>query len=143
VSVGGRRAGRGARRAVRYFSSGPDIYAAKRDENDDFGPGAAVTELNSAAADIQPNVREDGREVVFASNRDATAGQDIWASTRDTAHDPWSAPVNLGARRQQPGERDTSIAVLGRETLYFGRTPGDESSASDIFVTTREGLSGS
>jgi hypothetical protein len=99
---------------VRYFSSGPDIYAAKRDENGDFGPGAAVTELNSAAADIQPNVREDGREVVFASNRDATAGQDIWASTRDTAHDPWSAPVNLGARRQQPGERDTSIAVVGR-----------------------------
>jgi Tol biopolymer transport system component len=128
---------------VRYFSSGPDIYAAKRDENGDFGPGAAVTELNSAAADIQPNVREDGREVVFASNRDATAGQDIWASTRDTAHDPWSALVNLGPAVNSPANETRPSLSWDGETLYFGRTPGDESSASDIFVTTREGLSGS
>jgi Tol biopolymer transport system component len=36
--------------------------------------------------DIQPNVRRDGREIVFASNRGgATAfgGQDIWVATRE------------------------------------------------------------
>ena len=126
-----------------YFSSGPDIYAAKRGEDGDFGPGAAVTALNSAAADIQPNVRKDGREVVFASNRDAAAGQDIWASTRDSAHDPWSAPVNLGpAVNTSANETRPSLSWDGK-TLYFGRAPGQESSASDIFVTTRERLHGS
>jgi hypothetical protein len=126
-----------------YFSSGPDIYAAKRDEDGDFGPGAAVTELNSAAADIQPNVRKDGREIVFASNRDVTAGQDIWASTRDSAHDPWSPPVNLGpAVNTSANETRPSLSWDG-ETLYFGRMPGEESIASDIFVTTRVRLSGS
>ena len=108
-----------------YFSSGPDIYAAEHYGDGDFGPGIAV-------------VRKDGREVVFASNRDATAGQDIWAATRDSAHDPWSAPVNLGpAVNTSANETRPSLSWDGR-TLYFGRAPGQESAASDIFVTTRE-----
>lgn len=123
-----------------YFSSGPDIYAAKRNEDGDFGPGAAVTELNTAAADIQPNVRKDGREIVFASNRDVTAGQDIWASTRDSAHDPWSAPVNLGPAVNTPANETRPSLSWDGETLYFGRMPGEESIASDIFVTTRDRL---
>src|SRR5687768_2366000 len=57
-----------------YFSSGPDIYVSARHGDGSFGPGMPVAELNSPAADIQPNVRRDGREVVFASNRpDPTA----------------------------------------------------------------------
>jgi WD40-like Beta Propeller Repeat len=123
-----------------YFSSGPDIYAARRGEDGGFGPGVAVTKLNSAASDIQPNVRKDGREVVFASNRDATAGQDIWVSTRATAQDPWSAPLNLGsAVNTAANETRPSLSWDGK-TLYFGRAPGQESGASDVFVTTRERL---
>jgi hypothetical protein len=121
-----------------YFSSGPDIYAAEHYGDGDFGPGIAVTELNSTAADIQPNVRKDGREVVFASNRNIIDGQDIWVSTRDSARDPWSAPVNLGpAVNTAANETRPSLSWDGR-TLYFGRAPGQESAASDIFVTTRE-----
>ena len=52
-----------------YFSSGPDIYRSERHGNGRFGPAEPVAELNSAAMDIQPNVRRDGREIVFASNR--------------------------------------------------------------------------
>lgn len=126
-----------------YFSSGPDIYAAKRGEDGDFGPGAAVTALNSAAADIQPNVRKDGREVVFASNRDVVAGQDIWASTRDSAHDPWAAPVKLGPGVNTAANETRPSLSWDGQTLYFGRAPGEESSASDIFVTAREKLHGS
>jgi hypothetical protein len=69
-----------------YFSSGPDIYRSARHGNGRLGPAEPVAELNSAAMDIQPNVRRDGREIVFASNRGgATAfgGQDIWVATRE------------------------------------------------------------
>jgi hypothetical protein len=33
--------------------------------------------------DIQPNVRQDGREVVFSSNRPGSQGQDIGVSSRE------------------------------------------------------------
>jgi hypothetical protein len=119
-----------------YFSSGPDIYRSEREADGSFGPAQAVTELNSTAPDIQPNVRRDGREVVFASARNAPAGQDIWVSTRDDVDDPWSTPVNLGgAVNTNANETRPSLSWDGT-TLYFGRAPGPEGS-SDIFVTTR------
>ena len=119
-----------------YFSSGPDIYASERADDGSFGPAAAVAELNSASTDIQPNVRKDGREVVFSSNRAGSAGQDIWAATRASADDPWSAPVNLGgAVNQAQNETRPSLSWDGT-TLLFGRAPGPEG-ANDIFVTTR------
>ncbi len=120
-----------------YFSSGPDIYVSRGAGDRSFGPATAVAELNTTASDIQPNVRRDGREIVFASNRDAAAGQDIWTSTREDLDDPWSAPTNLGsAVNTTANETRPSLSWDGR-TLYFGRAPGPEGS-NDIFVTTRE-----
>jgi OmpA-OmpF porin, OOP family len=80
---------------------------------------------------------------VFASNRDATAGQDIWVSTRDSAHDPWSVPVNLGPAVNTSANETRPSLSWDAKTLDFGRSPGEESSTSDIFVTTRERLPGS
>ena len=126
-----------------HFSSGADIYVSERLHNGSFGPAELVGELNSAASDIQPNVRRDGREIVFASNRadpSAFGGQDLWVATRESVDDPWSAPVNLGdAVNTAANETRPSLAWKGT-TLYFGRAPGPEGSA-DIFVTTRSKVS--
>jgi hypothetical protein len=123
-----------------YFSSGPDIYASDRMRSGRFGPGEPVVELNSDAADIQPNVRRDGREVVFASNRtdvSAFGGQDLWVATRDHVNLPWSAPVNLGsAVNTAANETRPSLSWRGT-TLYFGRAPAPVGPA-DIYVTTRQ-----
>jgi Tol biopolymer transport system component len=97
-----------------------------------------VGALNDATAnDIQPNVRSDGLEVVFSSNRAGTlGGQDIWASTRARIGDPWSAPVNLGAAvNTTAGETRPSLSHDGKQ-LLFGRAPGPEG-MSDIYVTAR------
>jgi WD40-like Beta Propeller Repeat len=123
-----------------YFSSGPDIYRSERHGNGRFGPAEPVTELNSPAMDIQPNVRHDGREVVFASNRPGTLGlQDLWVATRSDVNGPWSAPVNLGPAVNTSGASETrpSLSWDGT-TLYFGRAPGGVAAATDIFVATRE-----
>ena len=127
--------------AFLYFSSGPDIYASERRRDGSFGTAAAVGELNTGAADIQPNVRKDGLEIVFASNRVGAAGQDIWMSSREDAGDRWSPPVNLGgAVNTAAAETRPSFSWDGR-TLYFGRNPGPEGS-NDIFVTTRSRVFG-
>jgi WD40-like Beta Propeller Repeat len=140
------------RRALLYFSSSSatvpgEIYVseeAKRHSGGGFGPASPVAELNSAGNDIQPNVRKDGREIVFSSNHahpGALGAQDIYVSTRASVDDPWSVPVNLGAAvNTAAGETRPSLSRDAR-TLFFGRAPGPEG-GSDIFVATREKRSG-
>ena len=61
--------------AMLFFSrSSPtvagEIYVSSALAGGGFGPASAVTELNDATAnDIQPNVRKDGLEIVFDSDR--------------------------------------------------------------------------
>ena len=103
-----------------------------------FGPATAVAALNDPTAnDIQPNVRADGLEVVFSSNRaGGQGGPDIWASTRSALADPWSAPVNVGpAVNTAAGETRPALSRDGRQ-LLFGRAPSSEGS-SDIYVSRR------
>jgi hypothetical protein len=122
-----------------------DIYVAETLANGAFGPASPVTELNSAANDIQPNVRKDGLEVVFSSNHaypGAQGGQDVYVSTRASANAPWSTPVNLGTVvNTAAGETRPSLS-WDAGTLLFGRAPGPEG-MSDIYVTTRTRLTGS
>jgi hypothetical protein len=115
-----------------------EIFMSVREKGARFGPATAVRELNDAAAnDIQPNVRADGLEVVLSSNRAGTfGGQDIWAATRPTVSDSWSAPVNVGsAVNTSASESRPSLSKDGKQ-LLFGRTPGPEG-IGDIYVATR------
>jgi len=115
-----------------------EIFMSTRQDGARFGPATAATALNdSAANDIQPNVRADGLEVVFSSNRaGGLGGQDIWVATRAQAGDPWPTPVNIGpAVNTAAGESRPSLSRDGGQ-LLFGRAPGPEG-MSDIYVTTR------
>jgi WD40-like Beta Propeller Repeat len=122
-----------------YFSSGPDIYVSERHGDGSFGLGRPVAELNTAAMDIQPNVRRGGREVVFASTRGgptAFGGQDIWTATRNGVNGPWSTPVNLGPNVNTAANETRPSLSWDGGTLYFGRAPGLPSTA-DIFIAHR------
>jgi hypothetical protein len=116
-----------------------DLFVSRRPDGGGFGAASPIAELNSAGNDIQPNVRKDGREIVFSSNHayaGAQGGQDIYSATRDSVDDPWSAPVNLGAAvNTAAGETRPSLSWDAR-TLFFGRAPGPEGS-SDIYRSTR------
>ena len=141
VAVNGKLRGR----KLLYFSRSSvtpsvagEIYVSERQNGARFGPATPVSELNDATAnDIQPNVRADGLEVVFSSNRAGTLGtQDIWVATRRTLTAPWSAPVNLGSIvNTAAAETRPSLSQNGNQ-LLLGRAPGPEGS-SDIYVTTR------
>jgi hypothetical protein len=127
-----------------YFSSSSvspavpgEIFMSTRQDGARFGPATPVTTLNvTAANDIQPNVRADGLEVVFSSNRTGSQGQDIWAATRAKVGDSWSTPVNLGAAvNTGAAETRPSLSRNGGQ-LLFGRSPGPEG-LSDIYLATR------
>lgn len=123
-----------------YFSSGPDLFVSDELRTGAFGPGVAVSELNSPATDIQPNVRRDGREIVFASNRSgggAFGGQDVWVATRHDVNGSWSSPVNLGSAVNTAANETRPSLSWDATTLYFGRAPGPPATA-DIHVATRE-----
>jgi Tol biopolymer transport system component len=122
-----------------------DIFVSRMGAGGTFGPAELVAELSDPVAnDIQPNVRKNGREVVFSSNRAGGKGsQDIWVATRKNGGDAWSQPVNLvnlGDPSQQVNTSDSetrpSLSRRG-ERLYFGRAPAAGGPA-DVYVTTRE-----
>ncbi|HET8587448.1 MAG TPA: hypothetical protein VFM74_06185, partial [Candidatus Limnocylindria bacterium] len=123
-----------------YFSSNgyggdQDIYASRMRSDGSFGPASVVQELSTAADDFMPNVRKDGLEIVFNSNRPGstlnTAGlpsQDVYTATRASTADAWSAPINLGPAVNTAGnETRSSLSGDGRR-LHFGRD-------GDIFVS--------
>jgi hypothetical protein len=122
-----------------------ELYVSKKHGVMSFGTAAPITELNDEGAnDIQPNVRKDGREIFFSSNRvGGFGGQDIWSATRASVDDPWSAPINLGSNVNTGlGESRPALSWNARQ-LLFGRAgpPGTGEGGtgmSDIYVTTRD-----
>jgi hypothetical protein len=119
-----------------------DIFVSRLRWFGGFGPADPVAELNDPAAnDIQPNVRGDGREIVFSSNRPGGAGsQDIWTATRRHASDPWSTPTNLqntGAPVNTAESETRPSLSRHADRLYFGRAPA-AGGPGDVYVSTRE-----
>ena len=83
-----RPAGRAGQRRHLHDQSQPDGT---------WGSATLVTELSSASTDNRPNLRPDGLEIFFYSDRPGgQGGTDLWTSTRATTDATWSTPVNLG-----------------------------------------------
>lgn len=126
---------------VLYFSStragGQDIYASTN-----YGPAQAVTELNTTFDDARPNVRRDGREIVFDSTRPFTlGGPDIWIATRPDTASPWSAPEHLAHLSSSAGDTRASLSWDGTFMVFGSGRSGGEGQA-DIYVSTRPRLTG-
>jgi hypothetical protein len=129
-----------------YFSStrggDSDIYASPQLDDGSFGPAVPVPSLNTASDDFRPNVRKDGLEVVFDSNRaGGLGGQDIWSSTRDSVDDEWSLPVNLATVNSSFAETRASLSWDGLTLTFGSNRPGGEGMA-DVYESTREKLAG-
>ena len=127
---------------VVYFSStrsgSGDIYRSES-HGGAFGPAALVEALSSSTAvDGQPNLRRDGLEIFFFSNRSGgLGGNDIYAATRASTADPWSAPVNLGAAVNGTASETRPSLSWDGTTLYFGSDRAGGEGAADHYVTTR------
>lgn len=130
---------------VLYFSStragSNDLYRSES-HGGSFGAASPITELNTALQDGQPNVRRDGLEIFFFSNRPGAAGNDIYAATRASTRDAWSTPVNLGSSVNSPASETRPSLSWDGTTLYFGSTRPGGDGDSDHYMTTRTRLNG-
>lgn len=128
-----------------YFSSDgyevggdQDIYVSRQRADGSFEPATVVPELSTTFHDFMPNVRKDGLEIVFNSNRggpDSFGGQDVYTASRQSTADPWSAPTNLGPNVNTAGNETRSSLSGDGERLHFGRD-------GEIYVSTREKVTG-
>ena len=127
---------------VLYFSStrsgSGDIYRSES-HGGAFGPAALIEELSSSLdVDGQPNLRRDGLEIFFFSNRSGGLGSnDLYAATRSSTADPWSAPVNLGAAVNSAASETRPSLSWDGTTLYFGSNRAGGDGDADHYVTTR------
>lgn len=114
-----------------------DIYTSTFD-GAIFGPSVLAPGVNTASNDARPNLRRDGLEIFFDSDRaTGIGGIDLWTSTRASATDPWSSPTNMGsAVNSTLNDLRASLSWDGT-TLYFGSTRAGGEGSQDLYVTTR------
>ncbi len=120
----------------------PDIYRVRVTRDGEIrGTPELVTELNHpVASDQAVTVRTDGRELLFGSDRPGTLGfGDLWVSTRQSPHHPWSTPVHLGAPLSSAGnDQHPDLSRDGRTLLFTSSRPGGIGVGNfDIWMSTR------
>jgi Tol biopolymer transport system component len=125
-------------REVLYFSSTREgrqrIYYSVN-----FGPAQLASggvNTSSEVNDARPNVRHDGLEIVWDSNRFGTlGGQDIWTATRSSVDEPWGSAVHLeNGINSTANDTRASLSWDGTR-LVFG---SGRSGGGDIYTATRE-----
>ncbi len=112
------------------------IYVSHGGPGGAWGPPAPVDELNLAGySSARPNVSQDGREIVFDSDRSNGLGAlDVWYARRATPHGTWSTPENAGdGINSSFAETRASLSRDGKR-LYFGSNRGG---TGDIYVSRR------
>ena len=117
-----------------------DLWMCTRLNTDDpWGPpdnmGAII---NSPNAEVSPSVSQDGRILIFASNRSGGRGHyDLWMSTWPAAEGDWAAPVNLGpAVNSSAFDAEACLSTDGLALFFCSERPGGMGSY-DLWLTTR------
>jgi hypothetical protein len=126
-------------RAVLYFSrnapgtNSHDIYVSV-----DYGPAQlAPGGANGPLSDARPNVRKDGLEMVWDSNRQGNGNQDVWTATRTSTSQPWGTAARI-AEVSSPTANDTRASLSWDGTyLVFGSNRAGTEGAADIYVSHR------
>ncbi|NQV33989.1 MAG: PD40 domain-containing protein, partial [Phycisphaeraceae bacterium] len=120
-----------------------DLWVATRATTDDNwgNPVSLGPTVNSSADDYSPSISADGLSLYFTSGRSGGSGNyDLWVTTRQTIHDPWGTPVNLGPTvNSSVFDLFPGISVDGL-ALFFTSFASDGSGGygqTDIMVTTR------
>jgi hypothetical protein len=125
-----------------YFGSdrlGPagnsSIYVTNLQPDGTWGPASQVTELGLGN---RPNLRLDGLEIFFYSNRPGgVGGIDLWTATRASLDMPWSMPVDVPNVNSTANDQHPDLSADGA-TLYFFSGREGTSGPIDLWMSTRD-----
>ena len=113
-----------------------DIYVVDIQPNGVIGRPSLVPGINTTFDDSRPNVRSDGGEIFFDSNRPGSQGVDIWTSVREQGAQSWNLPTNV-VNVNSPGNETRAFLSSDGTTLYLGSTRSDAEGSSDLYMATR------
>ncbi len=132
-----------------YFSStryrgsnaNADLWVTTRDTiHSEWGtPMNLGPTVNSSADQCYVSISANELSLYFSSNRSGGHGAyDLWATTRETIHDPWGTPVNLGPTVNSSGfDTDPSVSADGLLLFFQSTRSGGLGGECDIWVTKR------
>jgi len=150
---------------------GFDLWVMKRPTIDDdwSDPVNLGSPVNSQYSYWEPSISSDGLSLYFSDGHlpqfgnhlslyfsdghlpqfgnqlpGGLGGQgDIWMITRETIHDAWGAPVNIGPAVNSQHAVHPSISADGLSLYFQSHRPGRLGSHCDTMVATRESISDS
>jgi Tol biopolymer transport system component len=94
--------------------------------------------VNSPGADWAAGHPANGLELYLESGRvGGYGGWDLWVTTRETIHDDWGTPMNLGSTINSNYLTHGSSVSLDGLSLYFASNEPGGSGDLDLWFTTR------
>lgn len=113
-----------------------DLYWSKKIGDKWSRPRNFGAPVNTNAWESQPTMAADGRTIYFVSNRPGGyGGMDIWKTTM-TAEGAFTAPENLGATINTPGDDAAPFIHSDGRTLYFASNGRVGMGGYDIYYAT-------
>ena len=116
------------------------LWVTTRDAKDDeWGtPVNLGPTVNSSSWDEMPRISTDGLSLYFQSGRSGGSGDnDLWVTTRETVHDEWGIPTNLGPPVNTIfADLGPAISSDGLDLYFVSNRPGG-SGSFDLWMTTR------
>ena len=135
----------GAAKLGRSFFGGvgmPDVYVSYLvdgawSEPLNLNEASGEPPVNTSSADHCLSFSADGNEAFWASDRPGGfGGNDIWTSRR--VDGKWTAPENLGANVNGPGDEHHSNPTPDGQSLYVTATRDGGYGGEDIYLTNRD-----
>lgn len=113
-----------------------DLYWSKKIGNKWSRPRNFGAPVNTNAWESQPSMASDGKTIYFVSSRPGGfGGMDIWKTTM-TAEGAFSAPENLGATINTPGDDAAPFIHSDGRTLYFASNGRVGMGGYDLYYST-------
>jgi outer membrane protein OmpA-like peptidoglycan-associated protein len=113
-----------------------DLYWSKKMGDKWSRPRNFGAPVNTNAWESQPTIATDGHTIYFVSNRSGGyGGMDIWKTTM-TAEGAFTAPENLGATINTPGDDAAPFIHSDGRTLYFASNGRVGMGGYDIYYST-------
>ena len=116
-----------------------DIY-----QSIDGGPPSLVQGgPHSSAPDARASVSNDGLEIVWDSMRSGSlGGPDLYTATRSNTSEPFGSAVHLQHLNSPGFDARAFISKDGSFLTFASNRPGGESPAPDMYMVTREKITG-